>query len=286
MTRIAVPVLYLFSRLSIFIALPFFGMPAYADQPQPWGVWMQEAASPTMRQITALNTMITIIILCIVALVFALLGYIIFRFRASRNHKPARWTHNTALEVAWTLVPVLVLVVIAFPSFHLLYSMDKAKDAALTLKVTGHQWYWTYTYPDQSISFDSNMVQDNDLKPGEPRLLATDAHVILPAGVTVRIQTTADDVVHSWSVPSLGVKIDAVPGRLNETWVRIDKPGTYFGQCSQLCGINHGYMPIEVEAIPKDQFATWVQQTQAKQKTSSAGTAAVADASHGRNDGP
>jgi cytochrome c oxidase subunit 2 len=251
-----------------------------ADQPHDWGIWLQQAGSPTMRQITSLNSIITIIILLIVALVFSLLGYVIYRFRASRNPVPAKWTHNTKLEVAWTLLPVLILVAIAFPSFHLLYSMDRAKDAGLTLKVTGHQWYWTYTYPDQGITFDSNLVQDSDLKPGEPRLLATDEHVVLPVGVTIRVQTTADDVVHSWSVPSLGVKLDAFPGRLNETWTRIDKPGLYYGQCSQLCGINHGFMPIEVEAVSQEQFAAWVTQKKAKHTSQTTDASRLAQSGH------
>ncbi len=270
MSRILVPAL----------ALPslFAAAPALADQPRPWGMWMQPAASPIMHQIVALNTIITGIILVIVILVFGLLGYVIFRFRASRNPVPAKWTHNTPLEVAWTLGPVLVLVFIAFPSFHLLYSMDRVKDADLTLRVTGHQWYWSYAYPDQKVSFDANLVQGSDLKPGQPRLLTTDNPVVLPVGAVVRVQTTADDVIHSWSVPALGVKLDAIPGRTNETWVKIDRAGTYYGQCSQLCGINHGFMPIEVQAVTKDQFAAWVQQNQTKQKSSSAGNTRLAEA--------
>jgi cytochrome c oxidase subunit 2 len=189
------------------------------------------------------------------------------------------------LEVAWTLLPVVILVAIAFPSFRLLYAMDRAKDAEMTLKVTGHQWYWSYSYPDQNVSFDANMVQDDELKPGEPRLLATDNHIVLPIDTTVRIQTTADDVIHSWSVPALGVKIDAFPGRLNETWVKIDKPGIYFGQCSQLCGINHGFMPIEVEAVTKDQFATWLH-GQTKQTSMSSGATKIADTTPQRNSEP
>lgn len=274
-------------RIATFaLTLFLFGQaaaPALADQPRPWGLWMQEAASPTMQQIESLNITITVIILIVLAVVFALLGYIIFRFRASRNPQPAKFEHNTPLEFLWTMIPVLILVAIAFPSFHLLYAMDRAKDADLTLKVTGHQWYWSYAYPDQNVSFDANMVQDGDLKPGEPRLLAADAHVVLPVGATVRIQTTADDVVHSWSVPALGVKIDAFPGRLNETWVRIDRPGMYYGQCSQLCGINHGFMPIQIEAVPKDQFTTWVQQNQTKKQSSSDGGPVLADARQERN---
>ncbi|HXP95670.1 MAG TPA: cytochrome c oxidase subunit II [Telmatospirillum sp.] len=288
MSRIVVPVISVFSATVLGIGQ------ALADQPVPWGIWMQDAASPTMHQIAALNTTITAIILAVLAVVFVLLGYICIRFRASRNPTPARWAHNTSLEVAWTLLPVLILVAIAFPSFRLLYAMDRAKDADMTLKVTGHQWYWSYNYPDQNVSFDANMVQDSDLKPGDPRLLATDNHIVLPVDVTVRIQTTADDVIHSWSIPALGVKIDAFPGRLNETWVKIDKPGIYFGQCSQLCGINHGFMPIEIEAVSKDQFAIWLQ-SQSKKAAAAAGTARMADATGTvnpdaqaleRNDGP
>ncbi|PKU22845.1 cytochrome c oxidase subunit II [Telmatospirillum siberiense] len=262
---------------SVFSAAATLASPALADQPKAWGIWMQEAASPTMHQITTLNTTITVIILFVLAFVFVLLGYVVVRFHASRNPTPAKWEHNTPLEVAWTLIPVLILVVIAFPSFRLLYAMDRAKDADMTLKVTGHQWYWSYDYPDQSVSFDANMVQEGDLKPGEPRLLATDNHIVLPVDTTIRIQTTADDVIHSWSVPSLGVKIDAFPGRLNETWVKIERPGFYFGQCSQLCGINHGFMPIEVEAVTKEQFTAWIK-NQGKRTSSADGRDRLANA--------
>lgn len=267
------------SALLGLVATGFCALPALADQPQPWGLWMQDAASPTMRQIVHLNATITVIILVILALVFLLLGYVMVRFSARRNPTPAQWTHNTGLEVAWTLIPVLILVFIAFPSFRLLYSMDRTTEAELTLKVTGHQWYWSYLYPDQGISFDANMLQDSDLKPGDPRMLATDNHILLPVGANVRIQTTADDVIHSWAVPALGLKTDAFPGRLNETWVRIDRPGLYFGQCSQLCGVNHGSMPIEIEAVSKEQFAAWVAQHQAKQSKAEPPAAALADAS-------
>jgi cytochrome c oxidase subunit 2 len=288
MSRIIVP------AITVFSAGVLGTGQALADQPVPWGMWMQEAASPTMHQIATLNTTITAIILVVLAFVFGLLGYVCIRFRASRNPIPAGWAHNTPLEVAWTLLPVVILVAIAFPSFRLLYAMDRAKDADMTLKVTGHQWYWSYNYPDQNVSFDANMVQDSDLKPGEPRLLATDNHIVLPVDTTVRIQTTADDVIHSWSIPALGVKIDAFPGRLNETWVKIDKPGIYFGQCSQLCGINHGFMPIEVEAVSKEQFARWLQ-SQSKKTATTADRAQMADAADAtmsdehtlkRNDGP
>jgi len=246
------------------------GRPAWADQPHPWGIWLQEAQSPTMHQITDLNAIITALILGVLVMVFALLIYVIVRFRAERNPVPATWTHNTPLEVAWTIIPALILAAIAFPSFRLLYAMDRATQADITLKVTGHQWYWSYSYPDVRVDFDSSMVQDNELKPGEPRLLATDRHVVLPVGAVVRIITTSDDVIHSWSVPSLGVKIDAIPGRLNETWVKVEKPGLYYGQCSQLCGINHGFMPIAIEAVPPERFTAWLAEEQAAAKSSSA----------------
>ncbi|MTJ84433.1 MAG: cytochrome c oxidase subunit II [Telmatospirillum sp.] len=264
--------------------------PALADQPSPWGLWLQEAASPTMHQISALNATITTIILFILAFVFILLAYICVRFHQSRNPVPARFAHNAPLEILWTLTPVLILVLIAFPSFRLLYAMDRVKDADLTLKITGHQWYWSYSYPDQNVAFDANLVPEDDLKPGEPRLLATDTHVVLPVGDTVRIQTTADDVIHSWSVPALGVKIDAFPGRLNETWVKIEKPGIYFGQCSQLCGINHGFMPIEIEAVPKEQFTAWLQSQTAKSSSAApvnpAATTLAAAGADNRTDRP
>ncbi|MBY0429894.1 MAG: cytochrome c oxidase subunit II [Rhodospirillales bacterium] len=231
--------------------------PALADQPRPWQLGMQDAASPTMERIIGLNTWLNVIATLIVLLVMGLVLYIMWRFRAERHPTPARWSHNTPLEVAWTTIPALILVAIAFPSFRLLYFMDRVQEADMTLKVTGHQWYWSYDYPDQGISFDANMVQDSDLKPGQPRLLATDNHVLLPVDTNIRVQIAADDVMHSWAMPALGLKTDAVPGRLNETWVRITRPGLYYGQCSELCGVNHAFMPITVEAVPRPQFDAW-----------------------------
>jgi cytochrome c oxidase subunit 2 len=173
---------------------------------------------------------------------------------------------------------VLILVAIAFPSFKLRYAMDRTEAADYTLKVTGHQWYWSYSYPDQNIAFDSNMVQDDSLEAGQPRLLTADNHVVVPVGAVVRVQATADDVIHSWSVPAFGVKIDAVPGRLNETWFKAERAGTFYGQCSQLCGINHGFMPIQIEAVSKEDFDAWVAQN--AQKSSSAATSQLASAGH------
>lgn len=233
-----------------------------AGQPWPWQWNFQAAASPTMERVAALTLTLNIIIVLIVAFVSAIVGYIAWRFRASRNPVPARWSHNTTLEIAWTTIPVLILVAIAFPSFHLLYYMDRTQQADMTLKVTGHQWYWSYEYPEHKIAFDSVLVDEASLKPGQLRLLTVDNPVVLPVGVPIRVQMTADDVIHSWAVPAFGIKTDNVPGRLNETWVQVTRPGTYYGQCSELCGINHGFMPIMVKAVPRDEFQAWLKQAQ------------------------
>lgn len=234
-------------------------LPAQADAPIPWAIGFQQSASPIMARITALSTLLNGIIVGVVVLVTVLLAFVIWRFNARRNPTPAAWTHNTRLELAWTAIPAAILIMVAIPSFRLLYYMDRTQAAEMTLKVTAHQWYWSYDYPDQgNVHFDALIVADEDLKPGQPRLLTTDHPVVLPVGVPVRIQVTSEDVIHSWAVPAFGIKTDAIPGRLNETWVRVDAPGTYYGQCSQLCGVNHGFMPIMVRAVPKEQFHAWL----------------------------
>jgi cytochrome c oxidase subunit 2 len=239
--------------------------PAAADAPIPWAIGFQSGASPVMEQIATLSAFINGVIVVVVILVSILIAWVAWRYNAKRNPTPATWSHNTRLEIAWTAVPAIILLVIAIPSFRLLYYMDRAQAAEMTLKVIGHQWYWSYEYPDQGgIKLDAMMVPDDQLKPGEPRLLATDNAVVLPVGVPIRILVTADDVVHSWAVPAFGIKTDAVPGRANETWVRIDRPGTYYGQCSQLCGVNHGIMPVMVKAVPKEQFHAWAEQARTR----------------------
>lgn len=240
------------------------GSAAFAAEPLPWAIGFQKGASPTMEQITTLSTFLNGVIVAIVILVTALVGYAAWRFNAKRNPVPATWSHNTKLEIAWTAIPAIILLIIAVPSFRLLYFMDRVQDADMTLKVIGHQWYWSYEYPDQNIKFDAMMVQDADLKPGQKRLLTTDNEVVLPVGVPIRIQLTADDVLHAWAVPAFGIKTDTVPGRLNETWVQITEPGIYYGQCSELCGVNHGFMPITVRAVPKEQFHAWVDEAKTK----------------------
>lgn len=272
-------------RHTAYAALPasaaaagiLFSSQALADQPRPWQITFQDPASPVMENIVALSNTLNILIILISTLVTALVGYVVWRFRAGSNPNPAKWSHNTPLELAWTLIPVLILVAIAFPSFHLLYYMDRTREAEMTLKVTGHQWYWSYDYPDHQITFDANMVQDGDLQPGQPRLLATDNAIVLPVQTNIRIQLTADDVIHSWAVPALGVKTDSTPGRLNETWARIERPGIYYGQCSELCGVNHAFMPIMIQAVSREEFVTWTQQK--KQAQNGAGDRrAVAEA--------
>ncbi|AMW35014.1 cytochrome c oxidase subunit II [Haematospirillum jordaniae] len=256
-TRVGfVPVL---SFMAVYCFSAVQALAADGGQPQPWQMGYQKAATPVMEHITSLHDFITWIMAGVVVLVLGLLGYVAVRFNANRNPVPATFSHNVTVEVLWTLVPVLVLISIAVPSFRLLYMMDKAQDAEMTLKVTGHQWYWSYEYPDHGgLSFDSFMKDAASLQSGDPRLLAVDREAVVPVGTTIRVLLTSEDVLHSWAVPSLGVKTDTMPGRLNETWIRIEKPGTYYGQCSELCGVQHGFMPIAVRAVAKKDFDRWV----------------------------
>jgi cytochrome c oxidase subunit 2 len=254
--------------LSLLIAAPVLILAdgaALAAQPVPWQLGFQPPATPIMERLESFHNLLLWIITVITLFVLALLAWVCVRFRASRSPTPSRRTHNTILEIAWTAVPVLILVVIAIPSFKLLYFQDVTPDAELTIKAVGHQWYWSYEYPDNGdFAFDAYMVADGDLQPGQPRLLATDNRVVLPVDTTVRVLVTATDVLHSWAVPAFGVKMDGVPGRINETWVRIQEPGIYYGQCSELCGTNHGFMPIMVEAVSKEEFEAWTQEAQAE----------------------
>ena len=248
--------------IAIFLSMhPLLAMAAY---PVQWGKGFQTAASPTAEKIHELHHLLLIIITAIAVLVFLLLLYVVFRFNARRHPVPSKTTHNTPLEIVWTLIPTLIIGVIAFPSLNLLYFMDKTKEAELTLKITGHQWYWSYEYPDDKVSFDSYMIADKDLKPGMKRLLEVDNQVIVPVGANIRLLMTAADVIHSFAVPALGIKQDSIPGRLRETWMRINKEGIYHGQCSEICGVNHAFMPIVIKAVSKEEYKIWLEQ--AKQK--------------------
>ena len=233
---------------------------AVAQQPTDWEVDFQTALSPSMERIVDFNLMVTIIIVIITAFVFALMAWIVVRYNKKRNPVPSKTTHNTMLEVIWTVVPVIILLVIAVPSFRLLYYTDRVEEADMTLKAIGHQWYWSYEYPDHGdFTFDAIMLEDDELEEGQPRLLATDEAVVLPVGAKIRLLTTADDVIHSWAIPAFGVKMDSVPGRVNETWFQINREGTYYGQCSELCGTLHGFMPIMIEAVSQEEFDAWVE---------------------------
>lgn len=250
---------------------------AMATAPQPWQLGLQPAGSPIAERVHSFHTLLLWIITLITLFVLVLLVYACWRFRESANPVPSKRSHNTLLEVVWTAVPVLILVIIAIPSFKLLYFADVVPETELTVKATGHQWYWSYEYPDNGgFGFDAVLVADDELKPGQLRLLETDNRLVLPVGVNVRVQVTAVDVLHSWAMPSMGVKIDAVPGRLNETWLHIERPGTYYGQCSELCGANHGFMPITIEAVSKEEFETWVADAKTRFAKASDGVAVAA----------
>jgi len=233
---------------------------AMAAQPEPWGLNLQEAASPIMEQMIDFHNLVLVIITLITLFVTALLIWAVVRYNRRANPEPARFHHNTMLEVAWTVVPILILVVIAIPSFRLLYAQHSYPKPDITIKATGYQWYWEYEYPEAGFSFGSFMVEDADLKPDQPRLLAVDADVVVPVGQTVQVLVTAADVMHNWTVPAFGSKIDAIPGRVNRTWFQATKTGTFYGQCSELCGSRHAFMPIAVRVVTQEEYDAWVEQ--------------------------
>jgi cytochrome c oxidase subunit 2 len=236
-----------------------------ANEPKNWQLGFQEAASQSMRDIVNFHDKLLLpIIVAISVFVLFLMAYACIRFRASRNPNPSTRTHNVAIEVLWTLIPCLILIVIAVPSFKTLYSQDRIPKADVTIKAVGYQWYWGYEYPDENIIFDSYMVETKDLKVGQPRLLAVDNVVVVPVNKVVKVLITANDVLHAWALPSFGVKRDAVPGRINETWFKAERVGTFYGQCSELCGIKHAFMPIEVRVVSEEDYQEWL--TDAKVK--------------------
>jgi cytochrome c oxidase subunit II len=227
-------------------------------QPSPWQMGFQKAASPIMTQINDFHTYVTIIITFIALFVLLLMIYVMARFNEKRNPTPSRTSHNTALEVAWTVIPIFILVAIAIPSFRLLFAQYDFPKADITITATGNQWYWSYEYPDEGIKFDSIMVPDASLKEGQPRLLSVDNEVVVPVNKNVIVGLKSNDVIHDWAMPSFGVKLDAVPGRLQQTWFRAEREGIYYGQCSELCGRNHAFMPIAVRVVSEDEYDAWV----------------------------
>ena len=230
--------------------------------PEPGQLGLQAAATPVAENIESFHNLLLWIITIICLFVLGLLLIVMIKFNAKANPTPSRTTHNTFIEVVWTVVPILILIVIAIPSFRLLYLQRDFPEADMTIKATSSQWYWTYDYPDHGeINFDSVMKEKDELKEGEPYLLAVDNVMVVPVNKIVRLIVTSNDVLHAWTIPSFGSKIDAVPGRLNETWFKATIEGTYYGQCSELCGKDHAYMPIEVEVVSQEAFDGWVEKT-------------------------
>ena len=274
-------------KLGAFTALLTTAMLSFAvsasAQPVPWQMGLQPSADQRMTDIISLHTFVLYIITAVSLFVLGLLVVIAIRFNAKANPTPSATTHNTTLEVLWTVLPVLILVAIAIPSFRLLYFEDVIPPADMTVKAIGKQWFWTYEYPDNgNFTFDAQIVPDRRSQPvvpdGPPRMLGTTNHVVVPVGKTVRLITTGADVIHSWTIPSFGVKIDAVPGRINQSWFKADKEGTYYGQCSELCGARHAYMPITVDVVSQEKFDMWV--AEAKTKFAAAGTPTRVAADH------
>lgn len=249
------------SRLATLAAWAtlLFTAPAFAQGPRNWQLGLPEPASPTAELINSFHDGLLVVITVISIFVLGLLLYVSWRFREKRNPNPSTTTHNTTIEILWTVIPIMILIGIAIPSFRLLYFADRTQEADMTLKIIGNQWYWSYEYPDHgNFAFDANLVPDDEIKPGQKRLMDTDNPVVVPVGKKVRLLMTATDVLHAWAISSVGVRLDTVPGRINETWMQIDRPGTYYGFCSELCGAGHAYMPIMVKAVPQAEFDAWV----------------------------
>lgn len=237
---------------------------AYADSAEKWQISFQDSATPVMEGIVNLHHDIFFFMIIILTFVLWMLSRTVWLFHHKRNPEPSRVIHGTTIEIIWTIAPSIVLLFIAVPSFALLYSMDEVIDPAITIKAIGHQWYWSYEYSDyntvdeEPLAFDSYMVPEEDLELGQLRLLEVDNRVKVPTNTHIRVIVTSGDVIHSWAVPSLGVKVDACPGRLNQTSIFIKREGVYYGQCSEICGVNHAFMPIVVEAVPLDEYVSWV----------------------------
>jgi cytochrome c oxidase subunit 2 len=252
-------------KLLFIISNFFVTFEVLANQPKEWQLGFQNPASGGMRDIVNFHDNLLLpIIIAITVFVLFLMLYACVRFRASANPNPSKRTHNVTVEILWTLIPCLILIVMAVPSFKILYKQDTIPKADLTIKAVGYQWYWGYEYPDENIIFDSYMIEEKDLKADQPRLLAVDNEVIVPVNKVVKVLITANDVLHAWALPSFGVKRDAVPGRINETWFKAEKEGTYYGQCSELCGIKHAFMPITVKVVSEEDYQEWLSEARVK----------------------
>ena len=258
-----------YKNLMRLIAYTILSLLAYgqlaAEQPKDWQLGFQKSASKSMSDIVLFHDyMLLPIITAITVFVLFLVIYACIKFRATKNKIASQTSHNTTIEIVWTLVPCLILIIMAVPSFKVLYSQDKVPPADVTVKAIGYQWYWGYEYPDENIIFDSYMIEDKDLKANQPRLLSVDNEVVVPVNKNIKVLITANDVLHAWALPSFGVKRDAVPGRINETWFKADRTGTFYGQCSELCGIKHAFMPITVRVVTDEEYKKWL--LEAKEK--------------------
>ena len=252
-------------KILLIISSFFITSVVFANQPKEWQLGFQNPASDSMRDIVNFhNNLLLPIIVAISVFVLFLMLYACVRFRASANPNPSKRTHNVTVEILWTLIPCLILIVMAVPSFKILYKQDTIPKADLTIKAVGYQWYWGYEYPDENIIFDSYMIEEKDLRADQPRLLAVDNEVVGPVGKVIKVLITANDVLHAWALPTFGVKRDAVPGRINETWFKAEKVGTYYGQCSELCGIKHAFMPIAVKVVSEDEYQEWLSEARLK----------------------
>jgi len=235
------------------------------DAPEPWQLGFQDPATPAMEGMIDFHDYIMVFLTVIAVFVLWMLIQVLVKFNENANPVSVKFTHSSLLEIVWTILPAAILMLIAVPSFGLLYSLDELIDPTVTLKVVGHQWYWSYEYSDyatleggESLNFDSYMIATEDLTHGSFRLLEVDNRVILPVNTHIRVLVTAADVLHSWAVPSFGIKVDACPGRLSQASLFIKREGTYYGQCSEICGVNHGFMPIVVKGVSVDNFVTWI----------------------------
>ena len=269
---------------AVAIGTAFASLPALAagiGKPEPWQIAMQEPVTPIARELHGFHTELMWIVTAITLFVLALLVICVVRFNEKANPTPSKTSHNTAIEIAWTIVPVLILVLIAIPSFRLLRNQLIIPKADITIKTIGHAWYWEYEYPaDQGggFKFDANLIEEKDLKPGQLRLLETDNEVVVPVNKVVRVQVTSADVLHSFAMPSFGIKMDAVPGRLNETWFKAEREGTYHGQCSELCGQRHAFMPITIRVVSDQAYAAWIAEAKTKFASTDDGSRRLADA--------
>jgi len=238
---------------------------AVASQPQPWQLYTQPPSSPVAEQVMLFHDYLVYLIFAISIFVLGLLVYVCVKFKASNNPNPSRTTHNTLIEILWTAVPVVILVIIAVPSFKVLYYGDRAVDPDMTIKVTANQWYWNYEYPDQEVAFDSYMIEKEDIDPAtQTYLLSVDNPMVVPVGKKVQLLVTSNDVMHSYFVPSAVVQVYGIAGRINEAWIQIDKEGMYYGQCNQICGVNHSSMPIAVQALSEEDYKAWVAEAKVK----------------------